>query len=361
MFPITVNLSRMRNRLHRWHGKRVSLMDVAARSWMISPAHLKFVRAPVISEQSLARLTAICDHRDIADERHRLTATKVQQGECRAYELRQAVLTNDCLYCGAYVGRHGKDIGSTVYPVGDAAGPHMAQASLACTYPGSNYFGTFIKDQLPLVLLAQQHGNPVQFSHKPYGHAASYLQLLEMSEPRTVISTKVDKLTVFDDYAQSTHKMARFESLRAITRSVLAQSTHSEPAVVYIKRPNDGAARGISNDAQLITELAAAGVAIIDPAGLSALEIASLIIGARIVISVEGSHLAHALLSMADHGSLIVLQPPDRFSMAYKDFTDAHDMSFAAIVGSPTTSPCIFNIDISEVLHTIDIMDHLSA
>jgi hypothetical protein len=109
----------------------------------------------------------------------------------------------------------------------------------------------------------------------------------------------------------------------------------------------------------LSIELAAAGVAIIDPSGLPALDISSAIIGARIVIGVEGSHLAHAVLSMADHGSFIVLQPPDRFSMAYKDFTDAHDMAFASVVGSPTTTLGIFEIDISEVLRTVDILDRL--
>jgi hypothetical protein len=195
----------------------------------------------VISEQSLARMTAICDHRDIEAERRRLTATKMQQGECRAYELRHAVLANDCLYCGPYVGRHGKEIGSSAPRVGETKDMHMKQASLACTYPGSNYFGTYIKDQLPLALLAQQHGNPVQFAHKPYGHAPSYLQLLDMSEPRTIISAKVDTLTVFDDYAQSAHKVARFDALRATTRAVLAEGKHNESGIVYLKRPTEGA------------------------------------------------------------------------------------------------------------------------
>ena len=58
------------------------------------------------------------------------------------------------------------------------------------------------------------------------------------------------------------------------------------------------------------------------PARLGAENIARRDPRARIVIGVEGSHLSHAIFSMADDGAFLKAQPPDRFAMPYKEFAD---------------------------------------
>jgi hypothetical protein len=72
------------------------------------------------------------------------------------------------------------------------------------------------------------------------------------------------------------------------------------------------------------------------------------------VISCEGSHLSHAIYTMADDATLLVLQPPERFSLAFKAFTDRLDMRFAFVVGRPC--PDGFEIDLDELSGFLDTL-----
>lgn len=72
-----------------------------------------------------------------------------------------------------------------------------------------------------------------------------------------------------------------------------------------------------------------------EPALLGARDVALRTLDARVVVSVEGSHLSHILYTLADDGVLVVLQPPDRFALPYKEFTDCLGMRFAFLVGHP--------------------------
>jgi hypothetical protein len=362
MYSFAINIARLRNRLGRLQGRAPALHNVAHRSWQIAPARTQQVRPTVISDASLARIDTICDHRDTKVERLRITASSVPQGECRAYELRDVILADHRVYCGGYVSRHGRETSGEATRDWPQPASHVKAATLACSYSGSNYFGTYIKDQLPLYLLAASHGNSVQFAHKPYGHAAGFLQLLGVSSPETIQRVHADSLIVFDDHAQSRDKISRYNQLRKIMHDALQTApTSMGRQVVYLKRPGGGAVRDVGNEIALCAALKAQGAIVIDPGEMTVADICRSIYGARIVIGIEGSHLAHAVLTLADHGSFIVLQPPDRFSLAYKDFTDAMEMTFASVVGTPTITAGVFDIDISEVLQTIDALDRLSS
>ena len=73
---------------------------------------------------------------------------------------------------------------------------------------------------------------------------------------------------------------------------------------------------------------------------------------ARIVIGVEGSHLSHAIFTMADDAAFLVLQPPDRFAMTYKEFADRMSMRFAFMVG--TAAEDGFTVDHDRLRRIID-------
>ena len=53
------------------------------------------------------------------------------------------------------------------------------------------------------------------------------------------------------------------------------------------------------------------------------------------MVGVEGSQFSHAIYTVADNGAFLVLQPPDRFSMAYKEYTDRVGLTYAFVVGTP--------------------------
>ncbi len=104
---------------------------------------------------------------------------------------------------------------------------------------------------------------------------------------------------------------------------------------VYLRRGIAGEPRVLVNEPELEVALRAVGFDILDPEQLSAREIAERSLDAAVVVAVEGSHLSHAIFSAADQATFLVIQPPDRFALAYKEFTDRMDMRFALVVADP--------------------------
>jgi capsular polysaccharide biosynthesis protein len=93
---------------------------------------------------------------------------------------------------------------------------------------------------------------------------------------------------------------------------------------------------------------------VVDPQHQSAAEIVATIRGARIVVGVEGSHLAHGLFSMAPEGTLLVLQPPYRFNNVHKDYTDCMDLKYAFILGDACEGG--FSMSMNNLNKTLDII-----
>ena len=115
----------------------------------------------------------------------------------------------------------------------------------------------------------------------------------------------------------------------------------------YLRRGAAGESRVLVNEAALESALQSLGFDVIDPDQLSAREIARRSLDARLIMGVEGSHLSHALFSAADGACFLVVQPPYRFAMPYKEFTDRMDMRFALVVADP--APGGFAVDLNDI------------
>jgi capsular polysaccharide biosynthesis protein len=181
-------------------------------------------------------------------------------------------------------------------------------------------------------MIAEGSAENISMATRPYEHEAGYRDLLQLARAPLVRNARIERLTVYVDYAQNSYKAARYRTLRARLRARVGVQA-SAPRGVYIGRGATGEPRVLENEAAITRLLAGEGFDVIDPAAASVEEIAKRSLGARIVVGVEGSHLSHAIYSAADDCAFLVLQPPDRFAMAYKEFTDRLDMTFAFLVG----------------------------
>ena len=108
------------------------------------------------------------------------------------------------------------------------------------------------------------------------------------------------------------------------------------------------------NEAAITRFLTDRGFEVIDPATASAEQIAVQTLEAKIVVGVEGSHLSHAIYTAADGCTFLVLQPPDRFALAYKEFTDRLDMTFAFLVGD--RAPHGFTVPVDDLARMLDFL-----
>lgn len=233
--------------------------------------------------------------------------------------------------------------------------PEMIQlddAHLVSCFAGSRFFGNFIMDNLPLELLPDSETAQIALKTKIYCHEPGYRALFDLPQPKVVQRARIARLTLYDDFGQNAAKSARYEALRQKIRRSLEGSFFKEPAGVYLKRGATGDRRILTNEAELESFLAGLGFDIVEPAVLTAGEIAQRTLDAPIVVGVEGSHLSHAIYSVADSGAMLVLQPPNRFAMAYKEYADCLGIRFGFVIGKPTDGG--FAVDLDQVLELVD-------
>lgn len=232
--------------------------------------------------------------------------------------------------------------------VGPIVNNKLSQAALACTSIGNTAFCHWITDDLPLTLAAQQLAEPITVARKPYGHEPEYRHLFGIQTP-TVTRVKCDELIIITDHGQNKFKRQRYEFLRS--RLKVLEPLHSTHGIM-LRRGTSGEQRLLTNETEIEQFLKAQGFTIIDPEKLSATEIVRQVLGAKIVVGVEGSHMVHSIFSMADSGTLCVLQPPYRFNTVLKDYTDCLDMRYAFVVGKQ--APNGFMIELEDLARTLD-------
>lgn len=218
------------------------------------------------------------------------------------------------------------------------------------SWTGADFFGNFLLDTFPLEMIPPEGARRIGSPSKRYGHATGYRSLLDLPAPELPGHAQVGRLTLYSDFAQNSYKEARYRTLRARLR----KNVHNPqaPVGVFLRRGTDGERRQLVNEAALIELLSAHGFDILDLDRMDAAEIAHRALDARIVVGVEGSHLSHAIYSIADNGAFLVIQPPDRFALPYKEFTDRMGMNFGFVVALPAEGG--FAVVLDDILMMLD-------
>lgn len=158
------------------------------------------------------------------------------------------------------------------------------------------------------------------------------------------------RLTCIRDIGFNLAKKRRWEVLRARLRAGRAEA--GPPGrIVYLKRGKSAVRRGIADEDALIARLAAAGAAIVEPETDPAALIAACL-DAALIITIEGSQAAHGVYLLAEGGSLLVLQPPQRFYNPHVEWTRLMGMGYGIVVGRPDGED--MRVDPGEVLAMAD-------
>ncbi len=322
-------------------GRAGDIRALAARTWEICPAERATAAPAIHPEGALERIAALSPWRSWEVERALIAGGPVEHAASRAHLIEDVDLSDAFLYRGAAKAQVGYGRERMIVPGGARAG-RLGEAHLVSNWAGSHFFGNYLLDDYPLGMIPAPGETAIVMKTRGYGHDRGYRDLLGLPLPREVTAARIGRLTLFTDFAQNSFKAARYRELRRRMRAALGEAGASGPGV-YIKRGATGEPRLLANEAQIEARLRDLGFGIVEPAALDAAEIARRTLGARIVVSVEGSHLSHAIYTIADDGAFLVLQPPDRFAMAYKEFADRLDLRFAFLVGAP--APGGFTID----------------
>jgi capsular polysaccharide biosynthesis protein len=222
-------------------------------------------------------------------------------------------------------------------------------AVLVAGVAGSTWFGHWLEDEVPLQILASSFGLPIAHVRAEYLHERKYRELLTLEHPMRVGTARVSRLKIVEEFAQNPSKARRYWRIR----SQLARTTKTAVDRVFLNRGSTGTSRTLTNEAQLVARFRAEGFTIVDMATSSLSEILQDLIGASLVVGVEGSHLAHALYTIKDFGQLVILAPAHRAYTTVADIAPFCRIHASMYICTPENDGS-FSANIDELLAFID-------
>lgn len=345
----------MLNRLFRraLRGAATDFTTMASKHVVLHEAETVRLRPAIYADDALDRIERLSPWCTWDKEMLTVEGGMIEHAATEAFTFKDVRVSGPFLYRGAAQERHGFGPAQLVFE-GMPSFQDLDSVHLVTNWPAVEYFGQYLLDNFPLEIIPSESMAKIGLITRPYLHAAGYRDLLALPAPREVIVGRCKQLTLNRDFSQNSFKAARYRQLRARLRTSMP-SKQERPLGVFLRRGATGERRILANEAEIEARLASIGFDIIVPAELDAAEIAQRTLDAPIVISVEGSHLSHAIFTVADDGAFLVLQPPNRFAMAYKEFADALDIRFAFIVGSQVEDG--FTVDLGELEKMIDKLE----
>jgi hypothetical protein len=298
----------------------------------------------------LDRITGTPVETSIEAELATATATTSHHDATIAYHIRDAVLFDGSIYAGSMRHRIGDE---SSFGGGKAEPEHFENAALASSMLGTQYFGHWLIDDCLCYLLAEQFGEPlgVRKPPAPLGHEIKYHEYFGQAwTPHR--RARIDHLVIFRDYAQNSSKRQRYRILRERIGARFPRT--GRDGLVYLQRGETGVRRIVKNEGEVIDALTRRGFQLLNVATDSLEHLLSTLADAKVVVSVEGSHLAHATFAGPVNGGVITLQPPERFETVHRDWSQAAGRRFGFVVGiagadGPSYSP-------DEILRTTDLM-----
>ena len=286
-----------------------------------------------------------------AVELERVFAPSLRHGPTLAYRVSDVLVDHGSLY--TWTAKQDFSVERRLVSVCRGEAVHEA---MLCTNDVINrYFGHWLTDGTALERLAQQAGlHPLVMGQQEWRHEAGYRDLLSLQAGR-LRSGFVRNLWVIDDRGINDGWLARFEHLRALVRGS-AQALGAKPTHVILSRGDLGKRRQLDNFGQIVSTLAPHGYVVVEPEKLSAVEVAQALANAQVVVAVEGSAQAHALMAMPRGAAMVTIMPPRRFNSVHKVVADAIGVKWAYAVAEESGEHS-FRQPSDRLLALLDLLD----
>ena len=315
---------------------------------MVCPGETRRCAPAFFPPGELDRVIAVEPQTTLDIERTRVLASVADHGETVAYTYASAVVEDGSLYAGS--------ARSTLRPRERRLARHVCdtvvERALFCsTYATNRYFGHFLVDGLVTESSGDPLGlQPVVLDRTPWIHEHDYRQRLGLVPQR--LSTAVLKTpTILDDRALNRWWISRFARLRQIAAGdgggtdrlgmgrlgmdrlgMDRLGTDRSRDIVFLARGHSGQPRSLANEEQIVTMLAGRSASIVYPETSSVAQMRGVLQQASVVIAVEGSAIAHAMLLCSPNAVLLTIMPPRRFNAYFKNIADVVGMRWGFVV-----------------------------
>ena len=295
--------------------KTFRVADHAAEIIELAPAIQSDRPKAIFDEQEIPRIDGFYEAPEF--ELSRVNGGPRREGATVAYALDDVIVSKGAVYkAGGAV-----FIGNDTPRFTDFSKPEReASGVLATNMSCEKYFGDWLTQGLGLRLLADEWGLPAfDFARTPWMHQPGYEQMTNLGA-RSLRSARVDRLWIVDDRGMNQSRGSRLRELRRRIRAAVTPT--DPPRKVFLHRGQLGKGRSLVNESEVTEFARRAGFTIVNPERCTPQEIAAIMHGAEVVMTVEGSTQIHALLAMPPGSTLLIIQPADRFTAPGKDVAD---------------------------------------
>ena len=293
----------------------------------------------------LEKVTGAPDESTVAYEIDFVTRPRAVHVATIAYHIKKATLFNGSMYAGTWRLSILEDVRNTQPAI------HIAKAGLASSAVGNVYFGHWLKDDCTAHIVAQNYGQALCVHHDRFPHRSTYASWYGQ-DWRSVGNAHIDHLVVFQDFGQNSYKAARFRKLRSMLRARFPFSGSSK--FVYLRRGETGVDRLVDNEEEIQDALVKMGFVVLDVAKDTLERIVSGLLNAKLVVSVEGSHVSHCTATLPENSGIILLQPANRLATIHRGWADNLSVHYGLVVGKQTNRGHHF--EKNEIMKTVDLM-----
>lgn len=217
------------------------------------------------------------------------------------------------------------------------------ELALVSSYQGIKYFGHWLRDDVITYIAAKQFGQPINFPTPSWPDKRIYSDVFDQCWNQHYLG-KIKTLSIFQDFAQNDYRLERYKQLRSLVRAKYNSAKNN--GYIYLKRGLTGAnVRNLVNEEKLIETLEKYNFTILDITQHSLEYLIENLLDAKLVITLEGSHQNHVLYTLADSGSLIILQPPNLFNNSAKDWCNVLGFKHGLSICKATEEGFVVNIE----------------
>lgn len=223
-----------------------------------------------------------------------------------------------------------------------------------CMTPVSRaYFGHWLQDACATALLAAGGETVFLDRLEDTAHGPAYLAAFGLAPEPSPVS-HVQRLHLYQDFGQGPHKRARYAEMRARLEAAFPGREDGGDRL-YLRRGTSGQARAIADEEALIARLAREGFETLDIMQADLATIQRRCRRARLVVSIEGSHLSHLQLAMPAGSCMIALMPADRVSALQAGYAQAAGLRFGLVMAEP--GPDGYRVDTGDLLATLEMAE----
>jgi Glycosyltransferase 61 len=214
------------------------------------------------------------------------------------------------------------------------------------------FFGHWLQDQCTSALFQETHQALLLDVRADWPHAGDYVERLAL-RPKPPGAYYVAELSYYSDHGQGSDKRRRYaEVRRRLAASIPDAGAGHEK--VYFRRGDMGADRQLSNDEAIAKTLVKCGFHVFELKGATVASILATFSNAKLVVSVDGSHLNHLYFAMPPGSALISLIPADRFTMTQAGYAAAVGLKYGFVVIDPGSTG--YQVNLADLQATMDLI-----